>query len=156
MTIKAARNSKNATGIAKKPKQLLTALIALGLFLLCHVPCAVAQSANTSVDEDTKVNKKLSNPISTIWAFQLQENIFFIHPEIEEKSNRNAVNLQFQPVLPLSLTDDWNLITRLVFQVVSSVPAVNSSGKINQATGFGDTILPESETSAAMAAGRRA
>lgn len=89
----------------------------------------------------TEVNKELSNPISSIWALQLQENTFFIHPGIEDKSSRNAVNVQFQPVLPLSLTDDWNLITRPVFQVVNSVPVPTPTGRIYQATGFGDTIL---------------
>src|ERR1700722_15755000 len=70
----------------------------------------------------TEVNKELSNPISSIWALQLQENTFFIHPGIEDKSSRNSVNVQFQPVLPEALTADWNLITRPVFQVVNSVP----------------------------------
>lgn len=104
----------------------------------------------------TEVNKELSNPISSIWALQIQENTYFIHPGIEDKSSRNAVNVQFQPVLPLALTDDWNLITRPVFQIVNSVPVpvptrvttavgvVTSAvpaGRIYQATGFGDTIL---------------
>jgi hypothetical protein len=92
-------------------------------------------------DEATEVNKELSNPISSIWALQIQENTFFIHPGIEDKSSRNSVNVQFQPVLPLGLTDDWNLITRPVFQIVNSVPAPTPTGRIYQATGFGDTIL---------------
>ncbi len=90
---------------------------------------------------ETEVNKELSNPISSIWALQFQENTYFIHPGIEDKSSRNSVNVQFQPVLPLALTDDWNLITRPVFQVVNSVPVPTSTGRIYQATGFGDTIL---------------
>jgi hypothetical protein len=61
---------------------------------------------------------------------QLQQNTYFIHPGIEDKSSRNSVNLQFQPVLPISFTDDWNLITRPVFQVVNSVPAVGYKGVI--------------------------
>jgi len=51
------------------------------------------------------------------------------------------VNLQFQPVLPLALTDDWNLITRPVFQVMNSTPYVSESGNLHRVTGFGDTIL---------------
>jgi len=97
--------------------------------------------SSTASDQETEINKKLSNPISTIWALQFQENTYFIHPGFEDKSSRNSVNLQFQPVLPLSLTDDWNLITRPVFQVVNSVPVPTNSGNIYQATGFGDTIL---------------
>jgi hypothetical protein len=55
----------------------------------------------------TEVNKELSNPISSIWALQFQQNTFWLN-----KPERNVVNLLFQPVLPVSLTDDWNLITR--------------------------------------------
>ena len=51
------------------------------------------------------------------------------------------MNLQFQPVLPLALTDDWNLITRPVLQVMNSSPYVNQSGNLHRVTGFGDTIL---------------
>jgi hypothetical protein len=94
-----------------------------------------------SQKSETEVNKELSNPISSIWALQIQENTYFIHPGIEDKSSRNAVNVQFQPVLPLALTDDWNLITRPVFQLVNSVPVPTRTGRIYQATGFGDTIL---------------
>ena len=97
----------------------------------------VASAAQTtdgkSLDE---VNKELSNPISSICALQLQENTYWLN-----KPERNVVNLQFQPVLPLALTDDWNLITRPVFQVMNSSPYVNKSGNLHRVTGFGDTIL---------------
>ena len=121
------------------------------LCIACILACAIlmlrsvdvrAQATNApSQDEETEINKKLSNPISTIWALQFQQNTYFIHPGFEDKSSRNSVNLQFQPVLPISLTEDWNLITRPVFQVVNSVPVPTSAGTIYQATGFGDTIL---------------
>jgi hypothetical protein len=52
-----------------------------------------------------------------------------------------VVNFQFQPVLPLALTDNWNLITRPVFQAMNSTPYVNQSGNLRRVTGFGDTIL---------------
>jgi hypothetical protein len=50
-------------------------------------------------------------------------------------------NLQFQPVLLLALTDNWNLITRPVFQVMNSTPYVNASGNLHHVIGFGDTIV---------------
>jgi hypothetical protein len=121
----------------------------LGFLLVANASAQTTQNP-PPVDESTlpdnqksatEVNKELSNPISSIWALQIQENTFFIHPGIEEKSSRNSVNVQFQPVLPVALTDDWNLITRPVFQVVNSVPVPTRTGRIYQATGFGDTIL---------------
>src|ERR1700686_3139834 len=104
--------------------RLLT-LIALLSCLL--VAAAAAQTADSkSLDE---VNKELSNPISSIWALQLQENTYWLN-----RPDRNVVNLQFQPVLPLALTDDWNLITRPVFQAMNSSPYVNESSHLHRVT----------------------
>ena len=116
-------------------KNRFTRLLVLFTLLgLLHVPSSAAQTADSkSLDE---VNKELSNPISSIWALQLQENTYWLN-----KPDRNVVNLQFQPVLPLALTDDWNLITRPVFQVMNSTPYVNESMHLHRVTGFGDTIL---------------
>ncbi len=111
--------------------QVITLIGALGFTGIAR---AAAQTMDSkSLDE---VNKELSNPISSIWALQLQENTYWLN-----KPDRNVVNLQFQPVLPLALTDDWNLITRPVFQMMNSTPYVNESLRLHRVTGFGDTIL---------------
>jgi hypothetical protein len=86
----------------------------------------------------TEVNKELSNPISTIWALSVQQNTFWLN-----KPERNVVNVLFQPVLPMSLTSNWNLITRPVIPVFNSTPYVNQSGNLHRVTGFGDTALVE-------------
>ena len=38
-------------------------------------------------------------------------------------------NLNFQPVLPVALTKDWNLITRPVMTVFNSVPYPDTFGQ---------------------------
>jgi hypothetical protein len=86
----------------------------------------------------TEVNKELSNPISSIWALQFQQNTYWLN-----RPDRNVVNLLFQPVLPVSLTDKWNLITRPVIPVFNSNPYVNESGNLHRVSGFGDTVLVE-------------
>src|SRR5208337_2505819 len=111
--------------------RLLTLVATLALTVV--VPADAQTTDGKSLDE---VNKQLSNPISSIWALQLQENTYWLN-----KPDRNVVNLQFQPVLPLALTGDWNLITRPVFQVMNSTPYVSESGNLHRVTGFGDTIL---------------
>ncbi len=52
-------------------------------------------------------------------------------------------NLNFQPVLPVSLTEDWNMITRPVMTLFNSVPYLDPHhpGDIDRTMGFGDTIL---------------
>jgi hypothetical protein len=84
----------------------------------------------------TEVNKELSNPISTIWALSFQQNTFWLN-----KPERNVVNVLFQPVLPVSITSNWNLITKPVIPVFNSTPYVNKSGNLHRVTGFGDTAL---------------
>jgi hypothetical protein len=86
----------------------------------------------------TEVNKELSNPISSIWALQFQQNTFWLN-----KPERNVVNLLFQPVLPVSFNNDWNLITRPVIPIFNSTPYINESGNLHRVTGFGDTVLVE-------------
>ncbi len=103
------------------------------------------RAAEKAPDESkslTEVNKELTNPISTIWSLTFQQNTYWIHPGIEGVGSRNQINLQFQPVLPVSLNDDWNLITRPVIQAMNSSPYVNpTSGNFHRVTGFGDTIV---------------
>jgi hypothetical protein len=118
----------------RNPVPVLAAIYVVAILDFAVVFRALAQATDgKSLDE---VNKELSNPISSIWALQLQENTYWLN-----KPERNVVNLQFQPVLPLALTDNWNLITRPVFQVMNSTPYVNKSGNLHRVTGFGDTIL---------------
>ncbi len=116
--------------------------------LLCGGPHALAQpapsepSAQPGADSQilTEVNKKLSNPIANFWSVTFQENTYWLNMPTGH-ADRNQVNLQFQPVLPLSLTDNWNLITRPIIPLLNSTPYVNRSGNIHRVTGFGDTVL---------------
>ncbi len=89
----------------------------------------------------TEVNKELTNPISSIWSITLQENTYWVNMPTGH-ADRNVINLQFQPVLPVSLTDNWNLINRPVIPVLNSTPYINTqSGNIHRVTGFGDTVF---------------
>ena len=57
-------------------------------------------------------------------------------------ADRIQINTQFQPVLPVSLTDNWNLINRPVIPVFNSNPYINpKSGNVHRVTGFGDTVF---------------
>ncbi len=85
----------------------------------------------------TEINKQLTNPVSSIWALSFQFNNYYL------TNRRWNYNLQFQPVLPVSLTKDWNLITRPVLQLYNSVPAQVAPGQYDQTWAFGDTILLE-------------
>jgi hypothetical protein len=51
--------------------------------------------------------------------------------------------LLFQPVLPISLTENWNLINRPVIPVYQSVPHPIGPGRFRQTTAFGDIAAVE-------------
>jgi len=93
-----------------------------------------------SVEE---VNKELSNPVSSVWSISFQQNNYLL--DIEGKEDRWNSNLNFRPVLPVTLTRDWNLITRPVVTVFNSMPHPNprNPADVETTTGFGDTILME-------------
>src|SRR5271157_2440221 len=57
------------------------------------------------------------------------------------QGDRVQSNLQFQPLISVKLTDNWNLLTRPVLQLFSSTPYLDQTGKANRVTGFGDTVF---------------
>ncbi len=107
------------------------------------VATAPREGGSTQGGSLEEVNKELSNPVSSFWSISLQQNNYLL--DIEGKEDRWNSNLNFQPVLPVSLTRDWNLITRPVVTVFNSVPHPNprNPADVETTTGFGDTILME-------------
>jgi hypothetical protein len=55
--------------------------------------------------------------------------------------NRVQSNLQFQPLMSVKLSDDWNLITRPIIQMFSTTPFLDQTGQDKRVTAFGDTVL---------------
>jgi hypothetical protein len=85
--------------------------------------------AAESADE---VAKKLSNPVSSLISVPLQYNVDF---DIgSENGTKHYLNVQ--PVIPTSLNDDWNLITRVIVPVIHQDDVFGDSGT---QFGLGDT-----------------
>jgi hypothetical protein len=78
------------------------------------------EASHASTPEDLQeVGKQLNNPVSSIWNITTQSNMYF------EKGNlssayRGQFVFNFQPVLPIPLTQDWNLIPRPVIPFLSN------------------------------------
>jgi len=96
-------------------------------------------TTDPSTQDAGEIARKLANPVSDIWGLQFQQNTTFL--DIEDHASRANANLIFQPLLPLHLTDQWNLINRPVFTLVNDTPYVDGGGEFHRTTGFGDTIL---------------
>jgi hypothetical protein len=119
--------------------RIVIGLLAAGL---CLVPIARGESSDapepaapTAAEEAEKANElatMLANPVANLWSMQFQFNNFDL------TNGRWNNNLVFQPVMPVSLTKDINLITRPVVQLYNSVPYETSTGADARTTNFGD------------------
>ncbi len=92
----------------------------------------------------SEINKDLSNPISSTWSIGFQQNNYMLDMGPGQPAHWNS-NLNFQPLLQVSLTEDWGLVTRPVITLFNSAPHLSSYNpeEINRTTGFGDTIITE-------------
>ena len=119
-------------------------LLSISFLLFFFVTDAFAQTSNNATPSGgmsaTEINKQLINPVSAIWDLTFQQDTYWIHPGVGGASERNQVDLNFQPVMQVSLNEDWNVVNRVVFPSFDSSPYVTQSG-FHRVTGFGDTIL---------------
>ena len=97
---------------------------------------AVTESSDKE-ESASELNRELTNPVSSLWSIANQFNNF----ELNNGQWNN--NWNFQPVMPVSLTKDWNLITRPVMPFYNIVPHETSPGEFNRAAGLGDLALVE-------------
>jgi len=100
----------------------------------------------------TETSKALANPVSSLWSLSFQQNNYLLDMDGLDKPDVYwQSNLQFQPVLPVALTENWNLITRPVIPLFVSTPVpeleLSPGGRpqldIDRRTGFGDIIWLE-------------
>ena len=103
----------------------LGAILALGLLLaggpgggLAAIDLTEADKASTAEDLQ-EVGKQLNNPVSSIWNITTQSNMTFLKGNLSP-SYRGQFTFNFQPVLPIPLTKEWNLIPRPVIPFLST------------------------------------
>jgi hypothetical protein len=90
---------------------------------------ALATQAQAQEDQAAELAKKLSNPVANLISVPVQYNY-------DEYGGANdgasSSRLVFQPVVPFSLNNDWNLITRTIIPLVDQkdfpVAGLNESG----------------------------
>jgi hypothetical protein len=90
----------------------------------------------TEVDLE-EVSRQLSNPVGSVWSLKLENNMTFLRGD-PAHAYRGSWSTKFQPVMPLKLTENWNLIVRPVFEFLST-PTIDSSGDIDRTEGIGQT-----------------
>lgn len=89
------------------------------------------EPGTASVEE---VGRQLNNPVSSVWNIVIQNNYSLDKGDISNDYRGQWVT-NFQPVLPVPLTEDWNLITRPVIPIVSA-PIPQPDGSFDQRWNF--------------------
>jgi hypothetical protein len=122
----------------------LTLVLGVTYLWAADAPLTTAPSGGEPEASLTEINKKLTNPVSDLWSIAFQQNNYMLDMGAGQPDHWNS-NLNFQPVLPVALTSNWNLITRPVMTLFNSVPHPDphNPADIERTTGFGDTVLME-------------
>ena len=85
----------------------LTAIVLASASTICHAQGHEAGS-------DAELAEKLSNPVAAMISVPFQFNY---DENIGPLDDGHKTYLNFQPVIPHQLSDDWNLITRIILPV---------------------------------------
>jgi len=120
-----SRTTSHSPSAASRPFAMWALLRAL------LVAIAMLQGHAVYADEATEIAKQAQNPVASLISVPFQDNINFgVGPE---SLVQNV--LEIEPVIPLKLNDDWNVITRTIIPVVEQPTLAPGVGNV---TGLGD------------------
>src|SRR5262245_10932470 len=111
-------------------------LLALGLTLsiTTHAQNSLPQGTTEAGHDMSDIAQKLNNPVASLISVPLQNNFDFGGGPNDDGFQ---YKLNIQPVVPFSLGEDWNLITRTIVPFIHQEDRVGDSSQ----TGLGDTTL---------------
>lgn len=103
----------------------------------CHLSVAIvvagglASSIASAQQNADELAKALSNPVASLVSVPFQYNY---DETYDDDGSRHTLNIQ--PVIPISISQDWNLISRTVFPVIHQSDVIPGRSQ----TGLGDTV----------------
>jgi len=98
------------------------------------VSAAAVATADDAVEAEDELAKKLANPLAAMISVPFQNNFDF-------GGGPNGEGVQWkmniQPVIPMSINEDWNLIARIILPVVSQTDVIGTSSQ----SGLSDAVV---------------
>jgi hypothetical protein len=94
---------------------------------------ALAAGSSAQAAADANLAQQLANPVASLISVPFQANWDFGIGV----NDASRFTLNVQPVIPVSLTEDWNLIIRTILPVID---AESPAPGIDDASGLGDTV----------------
>jgi hypothetical protein len=110
----------------RQPISSLAFTLTMGMFLVTY-----AGAAELGGGADAELAKQTQNPVADLISIPIQSNTNFGL----EPNHRTQNVLNVQPVIPLNLTDDWNLITRTILPIIKQPDLLTTS---DDTWGLGD------------------
>jgi len=117
--------------ITTKAREVFPPLMLVFLLAALSTQAAEAQPPSKQEPSEEELAKQTQNPVADLISVPFQNNFNFG----TGSKNRTVWILNIQPVIPIKLGDEWNLITRTIMPVInqpSLFPGMSS------ATGLGD------------------
>lgn len=109
-----------------------TIILSIIFTTLVSIPALLAQDKGEA--DAAELAKKLANPVASLISVPFQTNTDFgTGPD-----NGSRMTMNFQPVIPISLSPKFNLITRWIIPIVTQH---DMTGPSTKQSGFGDAII---------------
>ena len=102
--------------------------------ILSSLVCAAGFLLSTIALADADLAKKLSNPVANLISVPFQSNW---DNRVGPTKGGRRFTMNIQPVIPVGISEDWNLISRTILPVMNQEDVFPGSGS---QTGLGDTV----------------